>query len=869
MKRLRNIQRLELPQGPPKWVPILGELQKTLQRGEYLPLRPLPMFESNFVQVTNRGGPVFLHHRTNRLTMGVAASLPGLVLPDILLIAQPSQGRDSSNLVLTRMIPLDLVHLYVHDLSTWRLKLRLVTGRYYYLELDAPGHEVGFLFDRWIRLINLLREPATTWAPRTLHTPPLDLSLASAPASTWHLQNQCYSGHTETVTGPTFPYKTVTSQKQKKAKALKRRFKSQAVGDSVPLIWSQLEHADFQKKSVEKRSLPDAREDRSQTQIHVSEKASITIRTIFSIISNTVNPAQSSQKAGSPDSQRASKQQRLLDTPSRCVLGDSTVFPFPGSYDHLDMLLWQQDIGELMDPESSTLSSSSLGTAPGPPATHLCPSYSPFPRPSGKARPASSRKAPSAPVTPWKTPFIVDQSQRVPVLPAAPRKAPAPHAPFRKVSAAPALSQKASMAPTVSQRAAAVPAPRRKTPLGCLPHRAPAIRRGMSPKKALAVPAPPAQQAPSSSLAPAVPQRAGTPPPPAREASPQKAVSAPPQDQGAPDAHAAWGAPPEDAALLPTGVPGQALQEGAQPAVLVGAQVTDVVEMRAQATTLELPFTTTKKQSKEFLVTKTREVALEGLRGRGKFEDRAHQAKEETVVELPGLKSKEVEQHKKWVKTRELAVEGPRQEHNRPFSVEGLALAKLMIMASSKEQHLRPAVASMPSWLSVTSQASALPFSSSQLSLLERTPVVVREQVEVHAWGRECMPRGADRAEPSKGPPQPASTPNSPRMTASSQIPIPLPATRWEDLPQPPLLAPPPTRADTMSEAPQHRPRKPHDPRRAPKPPPLAKMGSSSKILLPVLLEMERMREKEAKKGAVPKEDLRPSASTKRSLRFE
>lgn len=53
-------------------------------------------------QVTNRGGPVFLHHRTNRLTMGVAASLPGLVLPDILLIAQPSQGRDSSNLVLTR-----------------------------------------------------------------------------------------------------------------------------------------------------------------------------------------------------------------------------------------------------------------------------------------------------------------------------------------------------------------------------------------------------------------------------------------------------------------------------------------------------------------------------------------------------------------------------------------------------------------------------------------------------------------------------------------------------------------------------------------------------------------------------------------------
>lgn len=86
------------------------------------------------------------------------------------------------------MIPLGLVHLYVHDLSSWRLKLRLVTGRCYYLELDAPDHEVGFLFNRWIRLINLLREPATTWAPRTLHIPPLDMSLATAPASTWHLQ---------------------------------------------------------------------------------------------------------------------------------------------------------------------------------------------------------------------------------------------------------------------------------------------------------------------------------------------------------------------------------------------------------------------------------------------------------------------------------------------------------------------------------------------------------------------------------------------------------------------------------------------------------------------------------------------------------
>lgn len=33
---------------------------------------------------------------------------------------------------------------------------------------------------------------------------------------------------------------------------LKRKFKSQAVGDSVPLIWSQMEHAKAKKKSAEK-----------------------------------------------------------------------------------------------------------------------------------------------------------------------------------------------------------------------------------------------------------------------------------------------------------------------------------------------------------------------------------------------------------------------------------------------------------------------------------------------------------------------------------------------------------------------------------------------------------------------------------------
>lgn len=86
------------------------------------------------------------------------------------------------------MIPLDLVRLYVHNLPGRCLKLRLLTGRYYYLELNAPDREMAFLFDHWIRLINLLQEPTTYWAPRTLHTPLSDLAHVAPPASTWHLQ---------------------------------------------------------------------------------------------------------------------------------------------------------------------------------------------------------------------------------------------------------------------------------------------------------------------------------------------------------------------------------------------------------------------------------------------------------------------------------------------------------------------------------------------------------------------------------------------------------------------------------------------------------------------------------------------------------
>ncbi|XP_014649693.1 PREDICTED: protein FAM71E2 [Ceratotherium simum simum] len=876
MNRLWNISRMEPFQGPPKWIPTLGELQKTLQKGEYMPLRPLPMFESNFVQVTSQGAPVYVHHRTNRLTMGVAASLPGLVLPDLLLIAQPPEGRECSNLVLTRMIPLDLARLYIHDLPTWRLKLRLVTGRYYYLELNAPDKEVGFLFDRWMRLIHLLQEPTTTWAPSSL--PPMDLAHAAPPASTWRLQDQSRSRRSVMIVEPTFPYKTLTSQKQRKAKTLKRKFKSQAVGDSVPLIWSQLEHADTRKKSTEKKSQLDLCRDRAQTEIQVSEKPSITIRTIFSIISNHT---QSSSKGCLSAPEAAVVLGGLVESPSHCVSEDSPDSPLVDSHDHLDVL-WQQDIDALMDPESSTLSSSSLCPATYPPTFYLSAPYSSFPRHNEKARPPGnvqrlgpppSQKTPSVPATSWKAPFILDRSQ--------------------KVSAVRAPSQKISTVPGPSQKGPAVPPAPRKTPaVPAVLKKAPAVPA--APKKAPAIPAPsqkapPAFAVPPKAVSLLVPNRK-----PQFQSTPsQKALIPHSQHQTPLD--------PANHGMLPMGTDGGHVLERSkpegkpEPVVLVGTQETNMVELKTQKTSLELPFATTKKESEEVLISKAQEITLDGLKGKGTLEGQVRRRKEEISLDMPGLKAKEVGQQKKWVKTKEVAIKGAPQEHSRPFPVEGLALAQLMILASSKERPLTPAAVGLPSWLptpqvSAVSAMGTAPLSHSQVSLLAGTPVAVRERPQSGAWAKGStrlpveetapwakgsappgakgstppgvkgiVPPGAkgsahpwveaeaqaqelpqDPRGPSKVPPRSKRAPSSPKMDSAFLAPIPLPASRWEDIPQSPISLSPISKMEArVSQEPQ---RVSQEPARMLYQCPVATTALSSEILLPTLLKLENMR---------------------------
>ncbi|XP_054395054.2 Golgi-associated RAB2 interactor protein 5B isoform X3 [Pongo abelii] len=884
---LRNRRCLEPLQGTPKWVPVLGELQKTLQKGEYLPLRPLPMFESNFVQVTHQGGPVFVNHRTNRLAMGVAASLPGLVLPDILLIGQPAEDRDCSGLVLTRMLPLDLVHLCVHDLSAWRLKLRLVSGRQYYLALDAPDKEVGFLFHCWVRLINLLEEPAATWTPRTMRTAPLDVPLAEAPASTWHLQSGLLS--------TTFLIRRWLLRDRGRPR------RSSAV--SGLRLW-----ATPCPSSGHSWSMPTSGRNlqkRSPTQ--------------------TPTPTELTPKSAclacTSASDEATGQGHVVESPSHYVSADSPDCFLLGSCSSLDPCLWHQDMEDLVDSEGSTLSSAASGLAPYPPAACLSTPYSSIPRGREKAGPMGShqgpgpppcQKAPSGPVTSCKAPFLVDQSQKLPAVPAPSQKTPAIPAPSQKAPAIPAPSRKAPAIPAPSRKAPAVPAPSRKAPAVPAPSRkAPAVpapsRKASAasapsrkapgipapsqkasaasspPRKASAIPAPPqntpspSQKAPS---VPTIPQKAVSPTASKRKslllpAPSQKALpTSPTQYQMALGPPASRGKLPGNFDVLPTGIPGRAVLERSQsggklePVVTVHTQETDVVEMTTQAKSPESPFSVTKKESKDILISQTEEVTLEAFRGQGKLEDWAHWAKlEERSLDLPGVRSKELQQRKRWVKTKELAVEGPSREHSRPFSVEALTLAKLTIMANSKEQRSKPALVSLPSWLLATSQASAtsmiasMPSRPGQLSSLEGRPVVVREQPESYTWVKEGKRQWGEMKEPPWDPEGPPKVPFRSKPTSASlkregisQAPIPLPTSQWEDLLPSPLSETPISKMEATARASQQPKRVSQEPVRMPAQQPLATVGSSSEILLPMLLELETVRNTATKAEEIQEE---------------
>ncbi|XP_007656363.1 protein FAM71E1 [Ornithorhynchus anatinus] len=133
-----------------------GHLQRCLLDGEYDQLCDFPIYETNFVQVT-RSGEV-----ANKVTMGVAASTPALELPDVLLLARPRSGPGCSDqeLQLFEMIPLQFVQLFVHSEGRRQLKIKLGSGRTFYLQIRAPPPRGDREFGCWVRLLFRLRFPA-------------------------------------------------------------------------------------------------------------------------------------------------------------------------------------------------------------------------------------------------------------------------------------------------------------------------------------------------------------------------------------------------------------------------------------------------------------------------------------------------------------------------------------------------------------------------------------------------------------------------------------------------------------------------------------------------------------------------------------
>uniref|UniRef100_A0A8C0S6K9 Golgi associated RAB2 interactor family member 2 n=3 Tax=Canis lupus TaxID=9612 RepID=A0A8C0S6K9_CANLF len=156
---------------PPSQDP--GDLQNMLDGGEYAPFVSPPILESNFIQVNRRGESIYLHNRANWVTVGICSSSKTQKTPNVMLLAHltPEAQKDKEplfqsllispspeNLVLTRFLPLQFVTLSVHDAENMRIKVKLVSGRAYYLQLCAPACKQDTLFCQWVELISLLNE---------------------------------------------------------------------------------------------------------------------------------------------------------------------------------------------------------------------------------------------------------------------------------------------------------------------------------------------------------------------------------------------------------------------------------------------------------------------------------------------------------------------------------------------------------------------------------------------------------------------------------------------------------------------------------------------------------------------------------------
>ncbi|KAG8140037.1 hypothetical protein E2320_002769, partial [Naja naja] len=117
--------------------------------------------------INKKGNPSDVHNRKKIIKLGVTSTIPTLPIPNTLLLASHiiSSEEDiseptsilSGNLELKRLFPLSLVKLTIHNLEKKQLRLKLVTGRTYYLQMYPPPHQQQDLFVGWVKLVQILR----------------------------------------------------------------------------------------------------------------------------------------------------------------------------------------------------------------------------------------------------------------------------------------------------------------------------------------------------------------------------------------------------------------------------------------------------------------------------------------------------------------------------------------------------------------------------------------------------------------------------------------------------------------------------------------------------------------------------------------
>ncbi|XP_056681754.1 Golgi-associated RAB2 interactor protein 5B-like isoform X2 [Monodelphis domestica] len=262
-------------------------------------VRVLPAAPPRPPQVTNKGEPVFLHKKENPVTMAVASSFPGLLLPDLVLLARPVQSKKQPpRLELTRLLPAHLVRLFVHSEAGWRLKLRLASGRSFYLRLVAEPAEGCLLFNLWRFLIFLMQGPIAAWArspdEQAAQDESAPMSAAEAPPK-----------RKEVAFPPQYPVpRTKGSPGWTWDKALHypgplSQLMDQQTTPALPEVMLRAEAAPMPSGSQQKLPVLKEEERKRSTPgslVEVEGQPSITVRTLFRRISSTL----SRSKAASP-----------------------------------------------------------------------------------------------------------------------------------------------------------------------------------------------------------------------------------------------------------------------------------------------------------------------------------------------------------------------------------------------------------------------------------------------------------------------------------------------------------------------------------------------------------------------------------------